>query len=95
MNTIDALSRRTESTLRMYSPEPRSRLASTFGTIIQRLAGLAGANSPSPQLGEGYQDLIDRQILMQEQLQLVSLESNIEKSKHEARMAPIRNVRTG
>jgi hypothetical protein len=42
-----------------------------------------------------YQDLLDKQIEIQLQMQLVTLESNIEKSRHETQMAAIRNIRAG
>ena len=42
-----------------------------------------------------YIDLINKQIEAQQQMQLVSFVSNIEKSRHETQMAAIRNVRVG
>ena len=42
-----------------------------------------------------YQALLETQMHMQEQMQQVSLVSNIERSRHESKMAAIRNVRTG
>ena len=80
-------------------PEPRTSSGVSFSSIIKSL-GSAAASGASAVAGAGtiqplYQDLINKQIEMQQQMQLVSLVSNIEKSKHETQMAAVRNVKAG
>lgn len=84
------------SGLERIAPEPQSRLLQGFKTVLSGAAqafqtvetGLSGVDPL-------YIDLINRQIEVQQQLQLVSFESNIEKSKHETQMAAVRNIRVG
>ena len=42
-----------------------------------------------------YRDLLEQQMEMQTQLQEVTFLSNIERTAHEIRMAPVRNIRLG
>lgn len=79
-----------------FMPEPESRIGSAFRSVLQGVgsalnsgAALAGGIEP------GYQDLINKQIEVQQQMQLVTFYSNIEKSKHETQMAAVRNLRVG
>lgn len=86
-------------------PEPRSRSKFNFSSLLSSAVSVAarsftgGAFGGSVGGGGGidpqYMDLINKQIEMQEQMQLVSMTSNIEKSQHESKMAAIRNVRAG
>ena len=84
-------------TLERYLPEPKSRLGLDFKSVLSSVAGVvqtaSGANLTG--IDPGYVDLINKQIETQQQMQLVSMESNIEKSKHETQMAAIRNIRVG
>lgn len=83
------------ATLNRFIPEPKSKLGSTFGDVLNRAASLIGGSASSfVGIDPGYQDLLIKQIEVQQQMQLVSMTSNIEKSKHETRMAAVRNVRT-
>ena len=79
-------------------PEPKSRMKFDFSSILSGVGGMIGAAASSG-IGGGinpkYLSLINKQIEMQEQMQLVSLTSNIEKSRHESKMAAIRNIRAG
>lgn len=82
--------------LKRFSPEPRSRSGISFGNVLRAVGseitdGFAGGGSIDPV----YLDLINKQIEVQQQMQLVSFESNIEKSRHETQMAAIRNLRVG
>jgi hypothetical protein len=79
--------------LRRMLPEPRSRLARGFDGVLRAASGATGSSGGST-IDPQYQELLDKQIAFQTQMQLVSLTSNSEKSAHEARMAAIRNVRT-
>lgn len=79
--------------LKKFVPEPRSRIASTFKTIAQAATAVA-RNDTVHHIAPEYEELLQTQMEFQKQMQLVSLTSNVEKSKHESRMAAIRNVRT-
>lgn len=91
LNPIVA-SLRTSQSLGRYAPEPRNRLG--FDTILDALRGVTnGAAGLMPGIQPEYLDLLNQQIETQKQLQLVSMSSNIEKSKHETNMSTIRNMR--
>lgn len=79
-----------------FIPEPRSRAGQFFRALVTG-AGSALGRGASALTGmqPDYAELINRQIEAQQQMQLVSLESNIEKSRHETQMAAIRNIRVG
>ena len=83
---------RSASGLLRFIPEPKSRLASTFGNVLQGI-GSAVSGVGSGLIDPTYQSLINKQIEVQQQLQLVSMESNIERSRHESKMAAVRNLR--
>ena len=83
-------------------PEPRSRtnfnfsslLSNTLSTATRAVTGGAvGGASSAIGIDPQYMDLINKQIEVQEQMQMVSMTSNIEKSQHESKMAAIRNTR--
>jgi len=95
-STVGAYLSSTSNLLR-FIPEPQSRVASTFGNVMKAVgSSISGDSSGSViSLDPGYQALLEKQIEVQEQLQLVSMESNIEKSKHESKMAAVRNFRAG
>lgn len=77
--------------LAQFIPEPQSS-AAIWKRALQGVAStLSGAAGLSPE----YQDLLQQQIEIQQQMQLVTLESNLEKSRHETQMAAIRNMRVG
>jgi hypothetical protein len=83
-------------------PEPGSSLGEGFSSLLSKVGGVVGGvvgaatTSGIPSGIDGnYLSLINRQIEMQEQMQLVSITSNTEKSRHESKMAAIRNVRVG
>ena len=84
------------SALTSFSTEPRSRVSSIWNsiqsiitnTVNSAVGNAAGINAEN-------QALINAQIEAQKQMQLVSLISNIEKSKHETQMAAVRNIRVG
>ena len=79
-------------------PQPRNRLGVNFRSILSGVATMMGGGAGaaiSGTLDPTYSSLLSQQITMQQQMQLVSLHSNIEKSRHESKMAAIRNVRAG
>lgn len=78
-------------------PEPESRLGIDFRSILSGVGGIAATAATSGiggSIDPKYLSLINKQIEMQEQVQLVSLTSNVEKSRHESKMAAIRNIRS-
>jgi len=68
-----------------YLPEP----------VAQGVDFVASMDNAQNEIGVSseYQELIDKQINTQRELQQVSFTSNIEKSQHESRMAAVRNIR--
>ena len=82
------------SGLGKFIPEPRSKLSSTFSRVISAVGGLFQKSAQFPGVDLGYAELLNKQMEMQQQMQLVSLYSNVEKSKHETQMAAVRNIRT-
>ena len=71
-----------------YLPEP---LAS--GVDAAQKAVGAKDGTVTVDISPEYQDLINKQIQAQTELQQVTFLSNIERTNHEARMAPVRNIR--
>ena len=65
-------------------PEPTSRLGFDFRSILSNVSSIASGAIGAPVGGiqPQYLDLINKQIEMQEQMQLVSLTSNIEKDSN-------------
>lgn len=82
--------------LALIAPEPRSRLGDSFGNVLKAAASsLVESGSGILGVGSEYSGLLQMQIEAQRELQLVSMISNVEKSKHETQMAAIRNIRVG
>src|SRR4051812_47397887 len=80
-----------------FAPEPLTRTGVSFGSVLKGVGqALFGTSSVlGGSIDPMYMDLINKQIETQQQMQLVSFESNIEKSKHETQMAAVRNIRVG
>ena len=57
--------------------------------------GTAGVGGSTVSLAPDYAALLNRQIEVQQMLQSANMNSNLEKTKHETYMAPIRNLRVG
>ena len=77
-----------------FIPEPKSNLGLNFRSILSGVGSVVGAGVSSVTgIDPSYQALIERQIKVQQQMQLVSMHSNIEKSKHETKMSAVRNLR--
>ena len=76
-----------------FIPEPRNTL-STFGTMLRSVGGVLSTRGRGfPGIEPEYQTLLEKQIEVQQQMQVLSMQSNIEKSKHETQMTAIRNIR--
>ena len=78
------------SQLQRIMPEPKSNLAQT---LFSAAKGLVEGGASLSGIDSKYSSLIEKQMEMQEQMMLVSLVSNVEKTRHETRMAPVRNLR--
>lgn len=77
-----------------FIPEPKNTLGLNFGSMLSSVAGaLTGGTGALSGMDPSYVALLNKQIEAQVQMQLVSMESNIEKSKHETKMSAIRNLR--
>ena len=84
-------------------PEPATTGTTVFSDIISAVGGLAksavgsavggsiGGVSLQPEGSFG--DLLQLQIEAQQEMQTTSMASNVERSKHESKMAAIRNMR--
>jgi len=83
-----------DGALGRFMPEPKSRIGSTFQRLLKG-AGSVLSTQGSAFIGidPQYQELLTKQMEVQQQLQLVSMHSNVEKSKHESKMSAIRNMR--
>lgn len=82
--------------LARFIPEPRSRLTETFNSFLQGGASLVGkAAGAVMDLSPDYKAMLEKQMYVQQQMQVLSMESNVEKSKHETSMAVVRNLRVG
>ena len=85
------------SSLLRVAPEPKSSLGSWVSSVASTGLNIASAVIPGVD-ALGSQDLtslLNMQIQIQQQMQVVSMISNVERSKHETEMAPIRNMRVG
>ena len=82
--------------LSRFMPEPRSRGGLSFGGVLKSVGSAIGSAAGGLDgINPVFVDLINKQIQTQFEMQIVSFESNIEKSKHETQMAAIRNIRVG
>ena len=85
------------SNLLRAMPEPRNSWGAVGSSLLSTGTQIAGALMPGGDvLGTGnLESLLQMQIQVQQVMQYFSMQSNIEKSKHETEMAPIRNLRVG
>ena len=80
-----------------FLPEPVSGIGRVFQSLLNTGVKMGSALTGASLVGiePEYAALIQEQLHAQEQMQKVSLISNIEKSKHETEMSVVRNVRVG
>lgn len=72
-----------------FLPQPLSSGVNFASQLI------GGQSSQTVDISPSYQALIDKQIQVQLEQQQITMVSNVEKSRHESRMAAVRNVRVG
>ncbi|RMD86889.1 MAG: hypothetical protein D6808_02410 [Candidatus Dadabacteria bacterium] len=75
-----------------FIPEPKNRLGRGFLNTMRSLGGL-GSSTITLDIDPQYRELIETQIKVQQQMQNVTMESNLEKTRHESKMAALRNLR--
>lgn len=77
-----------------YLPEPSSTGVGVFSDILDTARGVAKEIGGVPlEVTGGLSDLLETQIQFQMEMAAINLVSNIERSKHESKMAVIRNIR--
>ena len=94
ITTLSNISQATQG-IAQYLPEPATQGVNIFNDLMSAVSNIAGGEVggvPS-MLGGDFLDLLKLQIQTQIELQSVSMVSNVEKSKHESKMAAIRNIR--
>ena len=92
---LQGISDTTQYTVK-YLPEPATTGVGMFRDVITAAGSVSGSlvgNVARTITGGSFEDLISQQIHIQQELQTATMMSNTEKSKHEAKMAPIRNIR--
>lgn len=84
-------------TLGRFIPEPASNAGRIFRGVLGGVASVAGQvlGGTASGLNSEDQSLLQLQVEMQKEMQLMTMYSNIEKSRHETQMAAIRNIRVG
>lgn len=103
---MDIASSQLQNGAQTYLPEPDgSALQATLGQFINSAvstgaqvasSALGGAIGGVPTSASGsFGDLINAQIQVQLEMQTTSMVSNIEHSRHETKMAAIRNIKVG
>jgi len=106
LDAISANDATLSATAQNYLPEPSSGGMGVFRDILGIVSSVGNsilgvttgrlpnsANIASGVVSDTNNELILTQIEMQREMQVTSMISNVEKSKHEARMTPIRNIR--
>lgn len=66
-----------------------------YSAGVNFITSLARAVSGGGSFGDTSQGILDQQIKLQEEMLQITLMTNLERTKHEIRMAPARNIRLG
>ena len=91
---IPGVSRRSEAELARFpaSPQVGSSFMAEAADLLGDVAGIgAGAMGMNPD----YMALLAQQTKTQQEMMVMNMMSNISKSEHETKMAPVRNIRVG
>ena len=88
----------TSGRLTHYLPEPKSSVGGTFQSIVRQVASSVasvgtGGMVDLGSLGTDFQELLVQQMEAQRQMMSLSMLSNVERTKHETKMAAVRNLR--
>ena len=75
-----------------FIPEPKGS-GSAFRDVVDVVAGVGKGAAAAAGLDTSLQGLLTQQMELQQQMMTVSMHSNVEKTRHDTRMAPVRNLR--
>jgi hypothetical protein len=83
-----------------YLPTPQTSGAfdgakSFVSTLINSAVNMVANNTGINPSEFTTQDLLNKQLEVQKEMMMTSMISNVNKSKHETEMAPVRNIRVG
>lgn len=102
---MDSVSEVSNTDLERFQPEPLSDSSINFQDVLSTVGNVAGsvlrsATGVSFSTGvagvdSDYAAILNKQIALQEQMMMVSMQSNLIKTEHETKMAPVRNLRAG
>jgi hypothetical protein len=82
------------TSLSRFIPEPKSSRAFSWSNVLTKLTETAAQGVTGAYSGEmNLNDLLTQQMAMQREMMIVSMISNVERTKHETQMAPVRNMR--
>jgi hypothetical protein len=92
---MDSVSSSEMGSAARYLPEPQSKASKIFKDVVNAVKSVVddSIGGVSQTIGGDFGELINAQIAAQEEMQTTTMVSNIEKSKHESKMAAIRNIR--
>jgi len=80
--------------LNRFLPQPKAGRELNFRRVVDGVrSAITGSSETTVKIDPEYEALINKQIEVQQQMQIVSFTSNIEKARHESQMAAIRNIR--
>jgi hypothetical protein len=76
-------------------------LPNSVGGTLRQVVGVGGdvvrallpKSATSASIDPAYQVILEQQMELQRQMLLVSMHSNLEKTRHDIQMAPVRNIR--
>lgn len=71
-----------------FMPEPFSQGVDFVQSLARAGLGVSG-------IGDSPESIINQQIELQQEMLQITLYSNLERTKHETKMAPARNIRLG
>ncbi len=105
MDSINSVSSNAGQVLNRYLAQPSSNvqvrsntsgtgMSQTFQQALGAVAKVASTSIPGlAGVSPEYSSMIQAQVEMQEQMMKVTLITNVERTRHETKMAPVRNTR--
>ena len=91
--SVSGVDSKSKSSFEYIMPEPKSSISNTFGSVLRSAASVASTATGLGGVGSEIYTLLDQQVEIQREMQTITMLSNIERSKHEMKMGPIRNMR--
>lgn len=79
--------------LSRFIAQPSNRLGNTFKRAVDVAGAALGQATTIAGIDPDYQQLLEKQMQLQRDMMHVSMVSNIEKTRHETKMAGVRNMR--